>query len=158
MAEIGEKAPDFKLYDFDKNERKLSEFLGKKTIIAFYPGAFTSICTKELCTFRDNLSELNALNAQIVGISVDSPFANKAFAEKNLLSFPLLSDFDRDVVKKYGVLWNSLGGVNGYDTANRAIFILDENGKVVYKWVAENPGVEPDYEEIKTVLLSLPEK
>ena len=154
MLELGEKAPDFTLYDFDKNERRLSEFLGKikNTILAFFPGAFTGTCTKELCTFRDSIAELNKLNAQIIGISVDSPFANKAFAEKNSLNFLLLSDFSRDIVKKYGVLWNSLGGVNGYHTANRAIFILDESGTVIYKWVAENPSVEPDYEKIKAQL------
>lgn len=154
MTEVGEKAPEFTLYDFDKNERKLSEFLGKgkKTVLAFYPGAFTSVCTKELCTFRDSLSELDTLDAQIIGISVDSPFANKAFAEANALSFPLLSDFRREVVQRYGVVWKSLGNVNGYDTANRAIFILDENGVITYKWVALNPGVEPNYEEIKAQL------
>lgn len=152
--ETGEKAAEFTLYDFDKNERRLADFLGKgkKTILAFYPGAFTGVCTKELCTFRDSLAELQKLNAQIVGISVDSPFANKAFAEKNGINFPLLSDFKRDVIQKYGVVWNSLGGFNGYNTANRAIFILDDNGTIVYKWVAENPGVEPNYNEIKAQL------
>lgn len=151
MVELGEKSPDFTLYDSDKNERSLSEFLSKskKTILAFFPGAFTGVCTKELCTFRDSLAELQKLDAQIIAISVDSPFANKAFAEKNSLNFLLLSDFKREVIQKYGVLWNNLGGVNGYDTANRAIFILDDKGNVRYKWVAENPGVEPDYEEIK---------
>jgi len=152
MTEVGEKAPEFTLYDFDKKERRLSEFLGKKTILAFFPGAFTSVCTKELCTFRDSLSELDMLNAQIIGISVDSPFANKAFADANALNFMLLSDFKREVVQKYGVVWKNLGGVNGYDTANRAIFILDMDGRVVYKWIAENPGVEPNYEEIKARL------
>ena len=154
MVEVGEKASEFTLYDFDKNERRLADFLGKgrKTILAFYPGAFTGVCTKELCTFRDSLGELQKLNAQIIGISVDSPFANKAFAEKNGINFLLLSDFKREVVQKYDVVWNSLGGVNGYDTANRAIFILDDKGTVKYKWVAPNPGVEPDYEEIKAQL------
>ena len=157
MVEVGENAPEFTLYDFDKKERSLAEFLGKgkKTVLAFFPGAFTSVCTKELCTFRDSLSILQNLSAQILAISVDSPFANKAFAEKNSLNFLLLSDFSRETVKKYGVVWNSLGGVVGYDTANRAIFILDENGTIIYKWVAENPSIEPDYEEIKAQLQKL---
>ena len=150
---IGDRAPEFKLYDFDKNMRSLSDFLGKgKTILAFFPGAFTGVCTKELCTFSDSLAELQKLNAQLVAVSVDSPFANKAFADANKLNFPLLSDFNREVVQAYGVLWHSLGGVNGYNTANRAIFILDEGALVKYKWVAENPGIEPNYEEFKTRL------
>lgn len=154
MVEVGEKSPEFMLYDFDKNERSLADFLGKgkKTILAFFPGAFTGVCTKELCTFRDSLGELQKMGAQIIAISVDSPFANKAFAEKNSLNFLLLSDFKRDIIRKYDVVWNSLGGVNGYDTANRAIFILDEKGTIRYKWVAENPGIEPDYGEIKAQL------
>ena len=153
MVDVGEKAPEFILYDFDKNERRLSEFLSKgKTILAFYPGAFTGVCTKELCTFRDSLSVLEKLGANIVGISVDSPFANKAFAEKNSINFPLLCDFKREVIRKYGVVWDGLGGFKGYQTANRAVFILDGNGKILYKWVADNPGIEPNYDEIKSEL------
>ena len=94
---VGAKAPDFTLYDTEKKERKLSEFLGKKTILAFYPGAFTGVCTKEMCQFRDSLANFNTMNAQVVGISVDSPFANKGFADANKLTFPLLSDFTRAV-------------------------------------------------------------
>jgi peroxiredoxin len=151
MVGVGDRAPDFALYDYDKKVRKLSEFLtkGTKTILAFFPGAFTGGCIQEMCTFRDMYGELAKLNGTVVGVSVDAPFAQKAFAEKYNLTFPLLCDFKREVVKKYGVLWKNLGGVEGYDTANRAIFILDDSGKVLFKWVAEKPGDLPDFEAIK---------
>jgi glutaredoxin-dependent peroxiredoxin len=82
---VGDKAPAFTLADTEKKPRSLSEFSGKKTVLAFYPGAFTGVCTKEMCTLRDSISSFNTMNAQVVGISVDSPFANKAFATQNNL-------------------------------------------------------------------------
>ena len=154
MLNVGDTAPDFALYDYDKKVRKMSEFLvkGKKTILAFFPGAFTGACTQEMCTFRDMYGELEKLNGSLVGVSVDAPFAQKAFAEKYNLKFPLLCDFSRDVIKKYGVVWRNLGGVEGYDSANRAIFLLDDSGKITFKWVAEEPGKLPDFEDIKKAL------
>lgn len=154
MLEIGDKAPDFALYDADVKMRALSEFLaeGEKTILAFYPGAFTGTCTKEMCAFRDMHEELQRLKAKVVGISVDSPFANKAFAEKHGLTFTLLSDFGRQVVRDYGVLWNDLGGMKGYDSASRAVFVVGGDGKIVYRWVGENPGKYPDFEAIRKAL------
>ena len=154
MLEIGDKAPDFALYDADVKMRALSEFLaeGEKTILAFYPGAFTGTCTKEMCAFRDMHEELQRLKAKVVGISVDSPFANKAFAEKHGLTFTLLSDFGRQVVRDYGVLWNDLGGMKGYDSANRAVFVVGGDGKIVYRWVGENPGKYPDFEAVRKAL------
>jgi peroxiredoxin len=151
MPQVGTTAEGFSLYDADRKERKLSEFLvkDKRTILAFYPGAFTGVCTQELCTFRDMFSDLEKMNANLVGISVDAPFAQKAFAEKYGLNFPLLCDFKREVIQKYDVVWKSLGGVNGYDTSNRAIFILDDGGHVLYSWTAPNPGVLPNFDEIK---------
>lgn len=154
MLRSGDKAPDFTLYDYDKKARRLSEFLvkGRKTIIAFFPGAFTGVCTKEMCTFRDMYGDLGKLNGMVVGISVDAPFAQKAFAEKYNLTFPLLCDFKRETIGKYGVVWKNLGGVEGYDTANRAIFVVDDTGKIVLSWVADNPGTLPDFEAIKKAL------
>jgi glutaredoxin-dependent peroxiredoxin len=154
MPNVGEKAPDFALYDADRKLRKMSEFLvkGKRTIIAFFPGAFTGVCTQEFCTFRDMYPELETLNGMVVGISVDAPFAQKAFAEKHSLNMPLLCDFKREVIQKYGVVWKNLGGVEGYDSANRAIFITDDAGKILYRWVGENPGKLPDFEAIKKAL------
>ena len=154
MPEVGDKAPDFSLYDADKKIRRLNEFLvkGKKIIVAFFPGAFTSACTQEMCSFRDMYSELESMRGGVVGISVDAPFAQKAFAEKNSLTFPLLCDFKREVVPKYGVTWNNLSGVEGYISANRAIFVLNDNGIITYKWVAPSPGTLPDFNEIKNAL------
>ncbi len=154
MPDIGEKAPDFALYDADKKVRRLAEFLekGRRTIIAFFPGAFTGVCTQEMCTFRDMYRELENLHGGVVGISVDAPFAQKAFAEKNALTFPLLCDFKKETVRKYGVVWNDLGRVEGYVCANRAIFVVDDQGTILYKWVAPDPGTLPDFDEVKQAL------
>jgi glutaredoxin-dependent peroxiredoxin len=154
MPEVGDVAPDFALYDYDRKVRHLSEFLGggRRTILAFFPGAFTGVCTKEMCTFRDMYGELDTLNGQVVGISVDAPFAQKGFAEKHELKFPLLCDFKREVIQKYGVVWNNLGGVEGYVSANRAVFVLDDSGRILFKWVADNPGTLPDFEAVKKAL------
>ena len=155
MPGVGDMAPDFALYDCDKKMRRSSEFLAKghKTILAFFPGAFTGACTQEMCTFRDMYHELGRMNGTVVGISVDAPFAQKAFAEKNGLTFPLLCDFQREVIEKYGVVWNKLGGVEGYVCANRAIFVVDGHGKITFKWVAPEPGTLPDFEAVKKALL-----
>jgi glutaredoxin-dependent peroxiredoxin len=149
---IGNKAPEFTLFDSDKKPRSLSEFRGKKTVLAFFPGAFTGVCTKELCTFRDAMSNFNNLNAQVVGISVDSPFANNAFAMQNNLQFPLLSDYTREVCKQYGGVHEDFAGLKGYTASKRAVFIVDANGSVKYAWVSENPGIEPDYDAISQAL------
>ena len=155
MPEVGDKAPQFALHDQDKKIRQSSEFLshGRKTIFAFYPGAFTGVCTKEMCTFRDMYGELQKMNGTVVGISVDAPFAQKAFAEKNGLTFPLLCDFQREVIQKYGVVWKELGGVKEYVSANRAIFVVDGGGQITFKWVAPDPGTLPDFEAVKKALL-----
>ena len=145
---VGDKAPDFTLVDTEKKEQSLKEFLGKKTVLAFFPGAFTGVCTKEMCTFRDSLAEIGKMEAQVVGISVDSPFANKGFAEVNKLSFPLLSDYSRDVIKKYEIVHDGFGGLTGYTAAYRSVFVLDKNGIIKYLWVTQNPGVEPPYDEV----------
>ena len=145
---VGSKAPEFTLFDTNKKLRQLSEFHGKKVVFAFYPGAFTGACTKELCAFRDAMSNFNNLNAQVVGISVDSPFANNAFATQNNLQFPLLSDFTREVCKQYCGVYEDFGGIKGYSASKRAVFIVDANNTVTYAWISENPGVEPDYNAV----------
>jgi len=152
---VGDKAPDFTLFDADRKERSLKEFLGRKTVLAFYPGAFTGVCTKEMCMLRDSMAELTKLEGQVVGISVDSPFANKAFADQNRLSFPLLSDYNRIVVKNYCGIQEDFAGIKGYQTSKRAVFVLDRNGIVKYTWISENPGVEPPYDEITKSLSSI---
>jgi len=153
--EVGKKAPEFKLYDTDRKERSLSEFAGKNVVLAFYPGAFTGVCTKEMCNFRDSLSKFNHVNAQVVAISVDPPFSNKAFAEQNKLNFPILSDFDRQVVKTYDAYHDNFAGLSGYISAKRSVFVLDMNGIVRYKWVSEVPSVEPNYDEVFKAVESL---
>jgi len=119
-------------------------------VVVFFPAAFSGICEKELCTFRDSLADLNNLNAKVVGISVDSPSANGAFANKHGINFPLLSDYARVAVDAYGVAHHDFAGMVGYTAAKRSVFIVDESGTVTYEWVAPNPGVEPDYAAVKS--------
>ncbi|MFN4268778.1 MAG: peroxiredoxin [Fervidobacterium pennivorans] len=150
MVQKGSIAPDFELFDTNLQKVKLSEIQGK-VVLVFYPGAFTSVCEKELCTFRDMLAKFNSLNATVLGISVDSPFANKAFAEKNRLNFRLLSDFGGIVARQYGGVHENFVGIPNYTVAKRAVFVV-ENGQVIYAWVTEDPRIEPPYDEIEKVL------
>jgi peroxiredoxin len=150
----GDTVPDFKLFDTERKERSLNEFLGGKTVLAFYPGAFTGVCTKEACQLRDSLATFNSLKANVVGISVDSPFANKGFADVNRLGFPLLSDFDRKVSKQVTGLYDGFGFVPGYTASKRSVFVLDAHAVVRYAWTTENPGEEPPYAEIEQALRS----
>jgi len=145
MTEVGQKAPDVQLVDTEKKLVKISDFKGKTTVLLFFPGAFTGTCTKEMCAFRDEISKYNNLNANVVGISVDSPFALKAFKSANNLSFTLLSDFPRNAINSYGVPLNDFAGIVGYTTSKRSVFVLDKDQNVRFKWVSDNPGVEPDY-------------
>jgi peroxiredoxin len=151
----GQKPPDFQLPDQDKNQRSLKDFLGKKTVLAFFPGAFTGVCTREMCSFRDSLKGFTSMNAQVVGISVNDPWTNKAFADMNKLTFPLLCDYSRETVRKFNLFHNDFAGLKGYTVAKRSVFILDAQGVVRYKWVSEDPGREPNYEEIKATLSKL---
>jgi len=150
MVQKGSIAPDFELFDTNLQKVKLSEIQGK-VVLVFYPGAFTSVCEKELCTFRDMLARFNNLNATVLGISIDSPFANKAFAEKNRLNFRLLSDFGGVVARQYGGVHENFVGIPNYTVAKRAVFVV-ENGQVIYAWVTEDPRIEPPYDELEKVL------
>ena len=152
MVNVGDKAPDFALPNTAREPWKLSASLGMKLVLAFFPGAFTSVCTKEMCAFRDSLAKFNKLKAHIVGISVNDPFSNKAFAEKNLLNFPLLSDYNREVIRLYDAELKDFAGLKGYSAAKRSVFILDRAGVIRYKWVSEDPGIEPNYQEIEAIL------
>lgn len=152
---VGNKAPNFTLPDTDLKPVSLEDFVGKKVVLAFFISAFTSTCTKEMCAFRDSMARLINLKAQVIGISVNDPFSNKAFAEKNKLSFPILSDYKREVTKAYGVEMFDFAGLKGYSTAKRAIFIIDQNSVLRYMWVIENPNVEPNYREIEEELEKL---
>ena len=141
--------PDISLLDLERNPVNLKSYEGKKTIIAFFPGAFTGGCTEELCSFQSDLDEFNNLNVQIVGISVDSPFALTGWAQANGITFDLLSDYKKECIKLFDVEFHGLAGMEGYVSSNRAVFIADSSGEITYKWIAENPGVLPDFEEIK---------
>jgi peroxiredoxin len=152
QIEVGDKAPQFTLPDTNLKQRSLKQFIGKKTVLAFFVGAFTSVCTKEMCAFRDSMARLVDLKAQVIGISVNDPFSNKAFAEKNRLPFPILSDYNRQVIKAYGIETTDFVGLKGYSVAKRSIFIMDKNGIIRYIWTTEDPSVEPDYKEIEAAL------
>jgi len=143
-------AVDFELFDHELKKVRLSELHGK-VVLVFYPGAFTSVCEKELCTFRDMLAKFNNMNATVVGISVDTPFANKDFAEKNRLAFRLLSDIGGVVSREYGGVHENFVGIPNYTVAKRAVFVI-EKMKVIYSWVTDNPSNEPPYEEIQQLL------
>ena len=148
-AEGGQQAPEFELLDTGKEARKLSDYRGKNVVLAFYPGAFTGVCTTEMCTFRDRFDSFNSMNAQVLGISVDVFFSQKAFSDANNLNFPLLSDYKREAVNAYGVALPNFAGMDGYTASERAVFVIDKEGVIRYKWVGENPGKEPDYDEVQ---------
>jgi glutaredoxin-dependent peroxiredoxin len=152
---VGNKAPNFTLPDVNMKPRSLHEFLGKKVVLAFFVGAFTSTCTMEMCAFRDSMARLTDLHAQVIGISVNDPYSNKGFAEKNFLPYPILSDYKREVIKQYGLELQDFAGLQGYTVAKRSIFILDKEGIVCYMWVSENPAVEPNYDEIQEALAKI---
>ena len=152
---IGQSAPDFTLKNTAKEPISLSNYRGKTVILAFYPGAFTGVCDKEMCAFQDNMAKLNAAEATVIGISVDSTWANAEFARKYNLEFELLSDLDREVVTSYDATFVGLGGIEGYVSANRVVIVIDKAGVIQHRWVAENPGVEPDYDAIVAVAESL---
>ena len=151
----GDTASGFSLLDTERRQRELKEFMKGNLVLVFYPGAFTSVCTKEMCSFRDSLAKFNAMNANVVGVSVNDPFANKAFAERNGLTFPLLSDYEREVVKAWGIALEDFAGMKGYTAAKRSVFIIDNSGTVRYKWVSDDPSKEPDYGEIEKKLKEL---
>ncbi|MCL4350695.1 MAG: peroxiredoxin [Candidatus Thermoplasmatota archaeon] len=149
---VGDFAPDFELADTKNKLRKLSEFKGNKVVLAFFPGAFTGVCTKEMCTFRDSMSAFNNTNAKVIGISVDTPFTLSKFASENNLQFDLLSDHAKKTIEKYGIVHKGFVNIPYFDVAKRSVYVLDRDGKVTYAWVSEVPTVEPDYGQIKAEL------
>jgi len=152
VPNLGDKAPDFELPDIDMKLHKLSDYRGKKTILAFFPAAESPVCTAEMCALRDSIDQLRDLDANVIGISVDGPFANKFFVQNRHLNFPVLSDYKRDVIKRYGIVMKNLASLKDYDAAKRSVFILNENGNVIYRWVSDSPLIEPNYDEIKDAL------
>ncbi len=142
-VDVGTTAPDFTLMDQDRQPVSLGDFCGKPVVLAFFPAAFSSVCTKELCTFRDALAQLNGAGARVLGISVDSFFALKAFHDQQQLNFPLLSDFNKQAIREYGVFNDDMIGLKGI--AKRAVFVVDGAGVVRHREVLEDARNEPDY-------------
>jgi len=147
MVSLGDSAPSFTLTATDKSKVSLSDFSGQRVVLAFYPAAFTGVCTTELCTFSNQLSSLNDVGAVVLGVSVDSPFANGAFAKENGIEFTLLSDVHRTMIADYGVTFENFV-IDGYTVANRAVVIVEADGTVGYIWTCESLGEEPDYDAI----------
>ncbi|WP_199120080.1 redoxin domain-containing protein [Pedobacter sp. ASV28] len=149
--QVGDQAPDFKLNNSELKEVSLSDFAGKKVVLHFFPLAFTGVCTTQLCTMRDNFGYYDGLNAQILGISVDSPFALAKFKEEQAYQFPLLSDFNKETAAAYGALYaDFVLGLKG--VAKRSAFVIDERGKIVYAEVLEDAGNLPDFAAINKVV------
>ena len=151
-VEVGSQAPDFTLPNQDREPVTLSAQEGRPIVLAFFPAAFSSHCEKELCTFRDALA-LNQVKAQVYGISVDTFFALKAFGAQQRLTFPLLSDFDKQVIRDYGVFNEDMIGLKGL--AKRAVFVLDKDRVVRHREVLEDGRDEPNYEKVYQVVAAL---
>lgn len=151
MIDEGDRAPDVTapLANGGIEQFDLSEAVADgPVVLAFFPGAFTSVCRTEMCTFRDRLDAFEDVDADVYGISTDSPFSLDEFREKHDLNFGLISDYDKEIVAEYGVTmdFDSLGV---YDVAKRSVFVVDEDREVTYAWVSDDPGREPDYEEVE---------
>lgn len=150
MAEVGTQAPGFTLKATGPEQVSLSDYRGKNVVLLFFPFAFSPVCTEELCGVRDGLSQFQELDAQVLAISVDSPYTLKAFAEAEQLTFPLLSDFNKEVAPAYGAYYEELAGLKG--VAKRAAFVIDREGIIRYKWVSDVPTNLPDLEAIQATL------
>ena len=152
-VDVGSKAPDFTLMNQDREPVTLSQQRGRPVVLAFFPAAFSSVCTKELCTFQDALAQLNDVNAAVYGISVDTFFTLKAFHDQQKLSFPLLSDFNKQVIRDYGVFNEDMIGLKGI--AKRSVFVLDKDGVVRHREVLDDARNEPDYDRVFAALEGL---
>lgn len=148
---IGQAAPDFTLHDSDKNKVTLSELKGKNVVLLFFPQAFTGVCTKELCSIRDGISAYNNVNAQVLGISVDSVFTLAKFKELEGYNFPLLSDFNKTVSEQYDTIYHDwildMKGVS-----KRSAFVIDKEGIVRYAEVLQSAGDLPNFEAVMAAL------
>jgi peroxiredoxin len=151
---VGAKAPDFTLPNQDREPVTLSEQVKQgPVVLAFFPAAFSGVCTTEMCTFRDSAAELNKVGANVLGVSVDTFFALKAWKDANHLNFPLLSDFNKSVIRQFGVVNPDMIGLK--DIAKRAVFVIDKSGAVRYAEVLDDARNEPDYGKVKHALASL---
>jgi len=153
-AEVGSKAPNFTLVNQDREPVTLSSQVGSGNIVlAFFPGAFSGTCTKEMCTLRDSMSELNGLGAKVYGISTDTFFALKAWADQQQLGFPLLSDYNKEAIKAYDVVNPDMIGLK--NIAKRSVIVIDKGGVIRYREVLDDARNEPDYGKLRQALKQL---
>jgi len=152
-ADVGSKAPEFSLTNQDREAVTLSGLKGKPVVLAFFPAAFSGVCTKELCTFRDSMAQLGKAQAQVFGVSVDTFFTLKAFQDQQKLTFPLLSDFNKTAIRDYGVFNEDMIGLKGI--SKRAVFVIDKDGVVRHREVLEDARNEPNYDAVFKTLEGL---
>jgi glutaredoxin-dependent peroxiredoxin len=154
MIQPGQLAPDFSLYNTEKQAVTLSQLKGKNVVLLFVPHAFTGVCTKELCHMRDHLHDYTDLNAEIFGISVDSLHVLKKWKELEGFNFELLSDFNKETSTAYNSLYEVFGlGLKG--VSKRSAFVIDKEGVIRYAEILDNPGEVPNFEDIKATLAGL---
>ncbi|WP_428236891.1 redoxin domain-containing protein [Gracilimonas sp.] len=147
-------APDFTLKNTSNEDVSLSDFKGEKNVVLlFFPLAFSGVCTKELCSTRDNLKIYNSLDAEVLAISIDSFFTLKAFKEANNLNFSLLSDFNKEVSAKYDSLYEDYFGMKG--VSKRSVFVINKEGRVVHQEILEDSGKIPNLSKVQEVLAGL---
>ncbi len=151
---VGDIAPDFTLINIDGKKLSLRNYMNKNVVVLFFPFANSSVCTAEMCEMRDNFKKYETLNAQVLGISVDSHYSLKLWAEKNNLNFPLLSDFNKQVSPKYDSLYDIFapGKYDYKGVAKRSAFVIDKDGKIKYIEICPTPGDQPNYDAIKDSL------
>lgn len=150
-VQTDEKAPTFQLPSKPGEMVDLGQYIGKDTVVLlFFPLAFSSVCTEEMCHFRDNWSQWEQLDAKVFGISVDSPFVTQKFRELENIPFPILSDFNKEVSAMYGALHEDLKGMKG--VAKRSAFVIGPDGNIRYAWISENPGTQVDFDAIEAAV------
>ncbi len=153
--EIGQQAPAFTLYNSDRSKVSLSDYQGKNVVLLFFPLAFSSVCTAELCSVRDHIGLYNDANAQVLGISIDSLFVLNKFKIDQNLNFPLLSDFNKETAEAYGVLYETFPAFEMHGVSKRAAFVIDKTGIVKYMEVCPTPGDQPSFDAIRQTLAAL---
>ena len=149
--QIGDKAPDFKLFSSELKEVSLSDFTGKKLVVNFFPMAFTGTCTTQLCAMRDSFGYYEGMNTAVVGISVDSPFTLAKFKEDQSYQFPMLSDFNKETSQTYGAFYDEFV-FNLKGVSKRAAFVINEQGVITYAEVLESAGDLPDFDAIRNAV------
>ena len=150
--EVGAVAPDFELpLKLGEPPIRLSDYRGERPVVLlFFPLAFSSVCTAEMCTVAENYSSWQGLDAEVIGISVDSPFVNQKFAEECNAPFPIVSDFNKSASAEYGVLYDEFVGLKG--VSKRAAFVVDKDGRISYAWASDDPKITPDFDAIMAFL------